>query len=112
MCFFHFQKHDEENSTCVPVRTLGIFAIPVLNQKGAQATTTATGAKTSLGSGKRVRAAPNFTTLVPFYTIYLLLKNSSGVDSKGLYLSYEKEKEIVALRSLPPEKVKLGSFTS
>ena len=76
---------NEENSTCVPKRTLGIFAIPVLNQKGAQATTTATRAKTSLG--KRVRAAPNFIILVPCYTICLMLRNSTAVDSKGLYLS-------------------------
>ena len=41
-----------------------------------------------------------------------MLGNSTAVDSKGLYLSQEKEKEIVALRSLPPEKVKLESFTS
>ena len=85
MCFFHFQKHNEQNSTCVPIRTLGIFAIPVLNQKGAQAITTATGEKTSLG--KRVRAAPNFITLVPFYTICFMLGNSTAVDSKRLYLS-------------------------
>ena len=42
--------HNEKNSTCVPIRTLGIFAIPVLNQKGAEATTTATGAKPYLES--------------------------------------------------------------
>ena len=41
-----------------------------------------------------------------------MLGNYSGADSKGLYLSQEKEKQIVALRSLPPEKVKLESFTS
>ena len=81
--FFHFQKHNEENSTCVPVRTQGIFAIPVLNQKGARATTTVTRAKTSLGT--RARVTPNFIILVPCYTICLMLGNSSGVDSKGLY---------------------------
>ena len=32
----------------------------------------------------------NFITLVPFHTICLMLGNSSGFDSKGLYLSSER----------------------
>ena len=35
----------------------------------------------------------NFITLVPFHTSFLMLGNSSGVDSKELYLSSEKERE-------------------
>ena len=54
-------------------------------------TTTATAVKTSLG--KRVRAVSNFITLFPFHTICLMLGNFSGVNSKGLYLSSEKENE-------------------
>ena len=54
-------------------------------------TTTATTAKTSLR--KRARAVSNFITLVPFHTICSMLWNSSGVDSKALFLSSEKENE-------------------
>ena len=42
---------------------------------------------------KRVRAVSKFITLVPFHTICLILGNSSRFESKGLYLSSEKEKE-------------------
>ena len=43
---------------------------------------------------KRVRTVSNFIFLVPFHTICLImLGNSSRVDSKGWYLSSEKEKE-------------------
>ena len=42
---------------------------------------------------KRVSAVSNFITLVPFHTSFLMLGNSSGVDSKELYLSSEKERE-------------------
>ena len=45
-------------------------------------TRTATAAKTtSLG---RVRAVSKFISLVPFHTTCLMLRNSSGVDPKGL----------------------------
>ena len=52
-------------------------------------------AKTSLE--KRIRVVSNFITLVPFLKICLMLRNFSGVDSKGLYLSLEKEKDICCL---------------
>ena len=42
---------------------------------------------------KRVSAVSNFITLVPFHTSFVMLGNSSGVDSKELYLSSEKERE-------------------
>lgn len=42
---------------------------------------------------KRVRAVSNFISLVLFHAICLMLGNSSGVDSKGWYLSSEKEIE-------------------
>ena len=48
---------------------------------------------------KRVRAVSNFITLVPFHTSFLMLGNSSGVDSKELYLSSEKERENCCLAS-------------
>ena len=51
----------------------------------------ATAAKTSLE--KRIRAVSNFITFVPFHKMCLMLGNFSGVDSKGVYLSFEKEKE-------------------
>ena len=48
---------------------------------------------------KRVRAVSNFITLAPFHTSFLMLGNSSGVDSKELYLSSEKERENCCLAS-------------
>ena len=48
---------------------------------------------------KRVRAVSNSITLVPFHTSFLMLGNSSGVDSKELYLSSEKERENCCLAS-------------
>ena len=48
---------------------------------------------------KRVRAVSNFITVVPFHTSFLMLGNSSGVDSKELYLSSEKERENCCLAS-------------
>ena len=36
-----------------------------------------------------------FITLAPFHIICFKLENSSGVDSKGLYLSSEKENRLV-----------------
>ena len=36
-----------------------------------------------------------FITLAPFHIICFKLGNSSGVDSKGLYLSSEKENRLV-----------------
>ena len=51
----------------------------------------ATTAKTPLG--KWIRAVSNFTTLVQFHKICLLLVFFSAVNSKGLYLSWEKGKE-------------------
>ena len=41
----------------------------------------------------------NFITLVPFHTSFLMLGNSSGVDSKELYPSSEKERENCCLAS-------------
>ena len=52
---------------------------------------TATAAKMSLG--KRVRPVPKFICHVPFHIVYLMSRNSSGVDYKALYLSSEKGKE-------------------
>ena len=51
----------------------------------------ATAAKMSLG--KRVRSVPKYISHVPFHIVYLMLRNSSGVDYKALYLSSEKGKE-------------------
>ena len=51
----------------------------------------ATAAKMSLG--KRVRPVPKYISHVPFHIVYLVLRNSSGVDYKALYLSSEKGKE-------------------
>ena len=42
---------------------------------------------------KRVSPVSNFIILVPFHTSFLMLGNSSGVDSKELCLSSEKERE-------------------
>ena len=53
---------------------------------------TATAKATKTPLGKQVRAVLKFITLVLFHTICLMLGNSSGVDSKGLYLNSEKEK--------------------
>ena len=50
----------------------------------------ATAAKTSLE--KRIRAVSNFIAFVPFHKLCLMLGNFSGVDSKGVSLSLEKEK--------------------
>ena len=56
-----------------------------------QANTTATAKATKTPLGKQVRAVLKFITLTLFHTICLMLGNSSGVDSKGLYLNSEKE---------------------
>ena len=53
----------------------------------------ATASKTSLSLEKRIRAVSNFITLVLFHKIWSMLGNFLGVDSKGVYLSLEKEKE-------------------
>ena len=51
----------------------------------------AVAAKMSLG--KQVRPVPKYISHVPFHIVYLMLRNSSGVDYKALYLSSEKRKE-------------------
>ena len=68
----------------------------------------ATTEKTPLG--KWIRAVSNFTTLVQFHKICLLLGFFSAVNSKGLYLSWEKGKENCCLVLTSSIKCKTRMF--
>ena len=63
--------------------------------------------------GRRIRAALNFIALIPSrsHLIHQTSANVFELNSKGLYQSSRKEKEVVVLCSRPRQNVKLGTFT-
>ena len=74
-------------------------------RKLIKAITTATATKTS-------RAALNFIALIPSCSIRQMLANFLELNSKGLYLSKKKKKNVVVLSSRAPQNVKLAIFSS